>query len=546
MLIVDFFRRESTTSLRRIVIMALVSGLANGLILALVNTSAEHAWNKVVHIRNLFLYGIVLVLFIYSKKYAMAEANRVVEEVLSRVRLRIADKLRKADLAFIERLGQSTTYSTLTQDTNLISQTAMVMIAASASVVMVAACLLYIAYVSIAAFVMTAAAVSIGVSLYLSHREETFRNINESNREEAAFFDLLNHVLQGFQALKMNRRRSASIFGDLTERSAATRELKVEAGQTMTVDYMFSQVFYYILIAVVLFLLPTLMPSQTPNAMKLTAAILFLMGSLDFVVGSIPLFTRSTVAVQNLQRLEAELDEAGRIREHEEGAEIIPIDSFDEVKAESLEFSYRSAAGEPLFTVGPIDLEIRRGEVLFIVGGNGSGKSTLLRLLTGLYYPDSGALLVDKTRIGPTSYNSYRELFSFVPADFHLFDRLYGLEDTTEERVNEMLKLMDLHRKTTFKDGRFTTQDLSTGQRKRLALIVALLENRSIYVLDECAADQDPGFKRYFYETLLPVLKEDGKTVVAATHDDHYFHVADRVIELEFGSIASQRTQAHG
>jgi putative ATP-binding cassette transporter len=187
--------------------------------------------------------------------------------------------------------------------------------------------------------------------------------------------------------------------------------------------------------------------------------------------------------------------------------------------------------------VGPLNLTIQQGEILFIVGGNGSGKSTLLKLLTGLYYPDVGTLSVDDKVIEQDNYQAYRELFSIIFTDFHLFDRLYGLPAVDEQQLNALLRLMELEKKTQYLDGKFSHLDLSTGQKKRLAFIVTVLEDKPVYILDELAADQDPQFRKYFYEKVLPDLREQGKTIIAVTHDDKYFEVADRIIKMDYGEI---------
>lgn len=193
--------------------------------------------------------------------------------------------------------------------------------------------------------------------------------------------------------------------------------------------------------------------------------------------------------------------------------------------------------GFTLFEVGPLDLNIRQGEVLFIVGGNGSGKSTLLKLLTGLYPPSGGSMTLDGATIGPETYQTYRELFSAIFADFHLFRKLYGLESPDEQKIRELLREMELTRKTRYADRRFSDIDLSSGQRKRLAYIAALLEDKPIYVFDEWAADQDPIFRKYFYNNLIGDLRTMGKTVIAVSHDDRYFNRADRVLKMEEGIL---------
>jgi putative ATP-binding cassette transporter len=185
--------------------------------------------------------------------------------------------------------------------------------------------------------------------------------------------------------------------------------------------------------------------------------------------------------------------------------------------------------------MGPVDLTVGAGETVFIVGGNGSGKSTLLRVLTWLYEPKTGAILWDGQLVDRSNVADYRNLFSTVFSDFHLFDRLYGLPGVDPAEAEALLRTMGIAGKTQFRDGGFTNLDLSTGQRKRLAFVAALLEDKPIYVLDELAADQDGEFRRAFYEQHLPSLKARGKTLVVVSHDERYFHVADRVLVMEDG-----------
>jgi len=166
------------------------------------------------------------------------------------------------------------------------------------------------------------------------------------------------------------------------------------------------------------------------------------------------------------------------------------------------------------------------------------GKTTFLKLLTALYRPTRGGIKVDDLEIGPTNVRSYRNLFSAIFSDFYLFEKLHGLSAADPERVNALLRLMQISDKTAFSEGRFTNINLSTGQRKRLALVVSYLEDKPVYVFDEVAADQDPEFRKYFYETLLPEMKSAGKTVVVVSHDDRYFRAGDRVLQMDYGKLA--------
>ena len=193
-----------------------------------------------------------------------------------------------------------------------------------------------------------------------------------------------------------------------------------------------------------------------------------------------------------------------------------------------------------LVTVPPIDLTLSPGELVFIVGGNGSGKSTLAKLITGLYVPDAGEILLDGILVDDRNRELYRQLFSTVFADFYLFERLLGLGlQDLDAQAKTYLEQLQLTHKVTIENGKLSTTALSQGQRKRLALLTAYLEDRPIYLFDEWAADQDPFFREIFYQQLLPELKQRGKAVLVISHDDRYFHLADRLLKLDYGQIVN-------
>jgi putative ATP-binding cassette transporter len=209
--------------------------------------------------------------------------------------------------------------------------------------------------------------------------------------------------------------------------------------------------------------------------------------------------------------------------------------TFDDLKLENISFRYHN--NNDKFIIGPINLTVKRGELLFIAGGNGTGKTTLLKIITGLYLPSEGKILINGNILNLENYQSYREMFSTIFTDFHVFNKLYGVTDLNQNKLSAMMSDLKLDNKTSIKDGSFNSSNLSRGQKKRFAYIISYLDNRQIYVFDEFAADQDPAFKKYFYYTILPGLKAEGKTVIAVTHDDNYFDACDRLIKMDYGKI---------
>ncbi|MBT6511413.1 MAG: ATP-binding cassette domain-containing protein, partial [Rhodospirillaceae bacterium] len=267
--------------------------------------------------------------------------------------------------------------------------------------------------------------------------------------------------------------------------------------------------------------------------LKTVTVSLFLIGPISAIVGSAAAVAMVTAAANDMVELEDGLEELAG----DEPSGLTRAE-FDEIRLENVTFDHVDASGQSSFRLGPIDLTLTKGETLFISGGNGSGKSTLLRILTALYAPTSGSLTLDGRAVVGGNTEAYQSLFSTVFADFHLFRRLYGLAAIDPERVDRMLVDVGLDQKVRFDDGSFDTLQLSTGQRKRLALVVAMLEDRPICVFDELAADQDPQFRRRFYEEFLPRLKAEGRTLVVVTHDDRYFGHGDRRAVMEEGRIS--------
>jgi putative ATP-binding cassette transporter len=215
--------------------------------------------------------------------------------------------------------------------------------------------------------------------------------------------------------------------------------------------------------------------------------------------------------------------------------------AFESIVLEGVTHRYFREKENDVFTLGPVNLSFRPGELVYLIGGNGSGKTTLAKMLVGLYTPESGRILLNGEEVGEAQRDAYRQHFSVVFSDFFLFDTLLGIRlDNVDRAAHALLEDLQLAHKVKIENGVFSTLELSQGQRKRLALLVSYLEDRPFYLFDEWAADQDPLFKDVFYRRLLPALKAKGKTVVVITHDDRYFHLADRYIKLDFGQVIEE------
>ncbi|MFT5880995.1 MAG: putative ATP-binding cassette transporter [Moritella sp.] len=260
--------------------------------------------------------------------------------------------------------------------------------------------------------------------------------------------------------------------------------------------------------------------------------ILFMRSPLMSAVAALPALIAANVSMHKLAQLQLNTDHVTFETRH-------TYRGFKKLEFNDVEYTYQSLTDEPAFSVGPLNITIEQGQLIFIIGGNGSGKSTFARLLTGLYRPQKGDVTIDDQPVSMAYWHEYRTLFSAVFSDFHLFHQLLdGDGDNVDsQRVEYWMQMLEMQHKVSHEGGKLSNVCYSQGQRKRLALLMAVLELRDCLLLDEWAADQDPRFRHFFYQNIIPFLKQSGMTIIAITHDDRYFNVADRVIKMDNGQF---------
>jgi putative ATP-binding cassette transporter len=299
---------------------------------------------------------------------------------------------------------------------------------------------------------------------------------------------------------------------------------------------------FYGLIGGLLFAAPT---DQSRSAERVTGYILvtlYMMGPVWGIMEAWPIFARARISLQKVRDLGLSL--APGEREPTPAAGGPSPQAWQRLDFDAVTFAYPSDVDDRAFVLGPLDLTFRRGELVFLVGGNGSGKSTFVKVLTGLYDAQAGSIRLDGVPITADNREWYCQHFSAVFSDFYLFDSLLGLDHAgLDARAQRYLVELELDAKLQIVDGALSTTALSQGQRKRLALLTAFLEDRPIYVFDEWAADQDPHYREIFYKRLLPDLRARGKTVFVISHDDRYYDLGDRVVKLEYGTVVGDQHQ---
>lgn len=529
------------------VCVGILSGLLSAGVLALINHVLHHSSD---HSLLLLLgFSALVVGKLLSNLGSQMLLVRFAQDTILDLSLSLCAKIVRAPLRLSEQRGAANILVTLTDDVSWVTWAIQCFPHFLMNVALVLGCGIFLAWLSWSVF-LGVAAVAVVTILGQQWLHTSTRTIIAASREaRAELFERFRSLTDGLKELIMHRaRREEFINQEVREAAEFYRETNLKATRLQALLGVWTQISLYSLIGFLIFLLPSFEAIAPETLTGYIVAILYVMGPISSILGTAPTLERGQVALENIERLGISLDV---------GLEDVQTRAMVNIKPgpgplvqwNNVVFSYGEGNGvDTPFTLGPISLELYPGELVFIIGGNGSGKSTFVKVLAGLYQPIQGDMRLSGTMITDENREWYREHFSVIFSDFHLFKKLLGQSDSqVGTLVPEYLRMLHLDQKITVQDRTFSTLDLSQGQRKRLALVTAYLEDRSIYVFDEWAADQDPQYKEIFYKTLLPDLRARGKSVIVITHDDRYFHLGNQVIKLEDGKVVDHvKAGIHG
>src|SRR5258708_25516996 len=263
MRLLELLRRESTASFTALVLAAGLAGISNALVLAIINRAAEKASTERGSTRDLVLFMIVMCVYAVSQWRLMTTATREVERVLDRLRIRLADKIRRSDLEPLEEMGRTLIYASINKETMAISQSAMIMMMSCQAAVLIFFTAIYVAVLSTAAFILT---VILGVMLaiiYIRRSKKLSLDVHETLRRENDLFDSLTHLLTGFKEVRMNRARSNDLFASFEEISHDATERTINTQAQISRMFIFSQAAFYVLLGVIVSVVPRL---STPHS----------------------------------------------------------------------------------------------------------------------------------------------------------------------------------------------------------------------------------------------------------------------------------------
>jgi putative ATP-binding cassette transporter len=522
--------------LAAVIVLAGASGVANTALLALLNRGLSH-WEPADHRLPLAFVALCLLLP-FCRFVSGALLVRLTGETLRDLRVQLSKSAVAVPLRRIEEQGAHRLTNVLTYDIGAVTQALYASPNYCMHALIVASSLLYLGVLSWRVMLGVGLFLGLGLACQRLPFLAALRHFREGRQSLDVLMEHFRGVTEGAKELRLHAPRRRAFFrSELAVAANSNRRSTVAAGVLLAGNASWGQVLFFVLIGVVLFVLPAFQSADYGVLVGYSLVILYMMAPLDYLVSSLPILSQAAISVQAIEQVGLALGEPEAV-----ASGISTGAPWHTLELQGVTHLY-TRDGEPgTFVLGPIDLALRPGELLFLVGGNGSGKTTLAKLITGLYRPQSGTLRLDGEEVDEARLAAYRQHFSAVFADFYLFDKLLGLDaPDLDLRAREELVRLRLDHKVTVDRGVLSTVDLSQGQRKRLALLTACLEDRSLYLFDEWAADQDPYFKEIFYRQILPALQAKGKTVIVITHDDRYFDLADRLVKLEYGQVVENR-----
>jgi putative ATP-binding cassette transporter len=450
------------------------------------------------------------------------------------------DLVRRSELLAMEAIGRARIVSAITSDTAVLTQASNTLCFSVQGIVLIFFVGIYVAYLSLAALAMAILVVVAAALIFQIKNRRLVADKRQAADWERRLYDRMTDLLDGFKEVRLNRARSDDLFEDAVDVSRAAANIKIRSQAETFKLIVTSQVSMYVLLGAVVFVAPQFSESLGgPALAKTTTALMFVIGACFGLVQSIPIILIANAAADRVAQLESALRANVTLGD----PSVTVPKKFETIELRNIVFRYVDKLSDVAFQIGPLDFTLHAGELVFLTGGNGSGKSTLLRVLAGLYPPDSGEIKLNGVRITDDKRDSYRSLMTAIFFDNHLFQKLYGIPEAETGEIDRLLAQFRLADKTSLSHGEFSTLELSGGQRRRLALIVSLLEKRPILLLDEWTAEQDPEFRHKFYDELLPAMKQAGLTIVVITHDDRYideFKGPARRIRMEEGRIVDQ------
>ncbi|GGA32092.1 cyclic peptide export ABC transporter [Okeania sp. KiyG1] len=520
--------------------LAVLSGILSGAsatgLIILINNALSQSYSSTTTLAWLFVSLCLLrVITNFASRFFFIS---LLEDSTFHLQMDLVRKILASPLRQLEEIGVPRLLATFTEDIEKIADTTSILPIVLIDIAILFGCGIYVIWLSPTVFLIGLCLFILGLCSYYLLKKKAESCFQLAREQKDKLIRHFHTIIKGNKELKLNYQRCKLFLKQYFETTAVSyKDYNIRGENIFAGMISWGQILFFIVIGIFLFALPRLISINSAIISHYTLVFIYVMAPLEHVIGYLPRLSKTIVSLKNIDDLE--LSEPVNSQQEHSPNLLESVVSWQCLKFIGVTHEYDRKLEEKKPIIGPIDLTFYPGELVFIIGGNGSGKSTLAKLITGLYTPKSGEIYLDNNLIDSQNREWYCQQFSAIFSDFHLFYPLSSIEKKCDldNKINFYLEKLQLDDKVKVKNGVLSNMDLSTGQRKRLALLVAYLEDRPIYLFDEWASEQDYKFKKIFYTELLPELKRRGKTILVISHDDQYFALADRIIKLEKGKV---------
>jgi putative pyoverdin transport system ATP-binding/permease protein len=529
-----FFFKHSKKAILLSAVAGIISGVSNAALLAVINSSLKSGRPAAT---LLWMFCGLCVVLPFARFISELLLTKLGQKTMYTLRMKLCQQILAAPLQHLELLGVSRILATLTEDIPTITVALGMLPVICINFALIIGCLAYMAYLSWIFFGVLIAFLVLGIAGYQISVMKVHKIFTRARANADELLEHLRALIYGTKELKMHRGRRELFMQQQLDTSAQSfMGNNISAFRLYSVAACWGQALMFIVIGIYLFILSPMQHVSNATLIGYTLALLYLTTPIQVIMNVLPQLSRANIAMQTVTKMGFTLES---IRPEELPDTAPAWGAWQTLELKCVTHRYQRENDSESFVLGPIDLTLEAGGIIFITGGNGSGKTTLMKLIAGLYLPEQGQIELNRQPVTNASVENYRQYFSAIFSDYFLFDQLLVTDSNTDKQAAHYLEVLMLSHKVQIKNGKLSTKGLSQGQRKRLALLSAYMEDRSIYLFDEWAADQDPYYKTIFYSQLLPELKKRNKTVIVISHDDRYYDVADRLIKLEEGQIVS-------
>lgn len=528
----------------KVILLNLVNAAVSVGIIAYINHTfiSQPVFNTLSWLSLGYFSGLVILLLVttFLSQYALTRlGHRFVYELRTKLVKQIID----TNVPQIDQLGNAQLLASLSTDIQSITVAFVRMPELVQGVILSSAVALYLGWLSLPLLLIIMVWIVMTIRISTILVKHVYSHLTELREINDLLYQDYQSIIEGRKELALNQHRAQKLYtNDFLSHAQSYKKRVIKADTFHLSAVNWSNIMMFAAIGVVFAVSNYLnIPMSVATTFSLT--ILFMQSPLLQAVGAYPTLQTAQVALDKIQTLALTDYQPAFLTN-------VAANDWQTITLDNVSYRYQGVKHDTPEVVAEndtltddilkgVNLTLRRGEVVFLIGSNGSGKSTLAKIITGIFTPTTGAIKVDEQTIDSDNTTNYRQLFSAIFSDQYLFKQLIGSQDNDPDMslVTEWLRKLNLQDKLTVTDHRLSTDKLSQGQRKRLAMLLAVAEQKDFLLLDEWAADQDPAFRRVFYQTLIPELRSMGKTLFIISHDDGYFEHADRLLMMKEGKL---------